>query len=159
MLNHDVHAPAAPATITVPGGTLTRVLVAVIVILLAATLGLAAAFVAPAMTTSPGEAFADEMIAAWNTRDIDRIREIYTEEAFVWQSASTAPKATGIDEIVDLVRYGGLTVERIGPIVERGNLRTYPIHVSNTYDIQGDDAMAILAMEDGRIAQHWVIWD
>ena len=159
MLKQDVHVPAAPARIAVQSGTLVRVLVAVIVVLLAATLGLAAAFVAPTVTTSPSEAFADEMIAAWNGRDLDRIREVYAEEAFVWPSACTAPEATGIDELRDLVRYGGLTVERVGPVVERGGLRSFPIHVSNTYDIQGDDAMAILVIEDGRISQHWVIWD
>jgi hypothetical protein len=158
MLRQDVHAPVAQPPARVAPGTLLRVLAVGVVVLLGATLVLGAMLFGPTVSTSPNERFADDMIAAWNDRDPDRLRAVYTEDAFVWTSAGTAADATGIDEIVDLARFSGLTIERIGPISEHPTLLSYPIHVSNSYDVEGDDAVAVLVLQDGKIAEHWVIW-
>jgi hypothetical protein len=129
-----------------------------VVALLGATLVLGAMLFWPTVSTSANEQFADDMIAAWNDRDPDRLRAVYTEAAFVWTSAGTAADANGINEIVDLARFSGLTIERIGPVSEQPNLLSYPIHVSNSYDVEGDDAVAVLVLQNGKIAEHWVIW-
>lgn len=159
MLRHDAPVvPAAPGVNLRLGGPV-RWLTALVVLLAGILLGLAAVLAAPALTTSAGEATADELIAAWNDHDLDAIRGIYTEDAVVWTSASATAEASGMDEILNLVQYGGVTVERIGPVTERGHLYSWLAHVSNAYDVSGDDAVVVVVLESGLIVQHWVIWD
>jgi hypothetical protein len=57
-----------------------------------------------------------------------------------------------------MAQYGGLTIERTGPVTESAGLAWWPIHVSSAYDVNGDDAVAVMVLSDGKIAQHWVIW-
>ena len=158
MLRQDVHAPVVQPPVAVAPGTLVRLLAVGVVVLLGATLVLGAMLFGPSLSTSADEQFADDMIAAWNDRDPDRLRAVYTENAFVWTSAGTKAEAKGIDEIVDLATFSGLTIERIGPVSERDTLRFFPILVTSSYDVEGDDAVAVLALKDGKIAEHWVIW-
>ena len=159
MLRQDVHPPVAQPHAAVASQNLVRVLAVGVVILLGATLVLGAIAFGPSLSTSPDERFVDDMIAAWNDPDPDRLREVYTSSAFVWQSGSANAEAKGIDEIVDLARYGGLTIERVGPVSAQATNRYFPIHVTNRYDVEGDDAVAVLVLENGKIAEHWVIWE
>ena len=136
-----------------------RPLVVAVIILAIATIGLAAILLAPSVTTTAGEALADDVVAAWNGPDGPGIRDLYTDDAIVWTSDSAEPAAIGVEEIAVLAQYGGFTIERIGAVSERGNLVSYPAHVSTNYDVSGSDAVVVLYLRDGRIAQHWVIWD
>lgn len=69
------------------------------------------------------------------------------------------PTASGIDEIVDTARYAALTIERIGPVGEKGHLAWSVSHVSNAYDVSGSDEIVVFHVENGKITQQWVIWD
>ena len=133
-------------------------LVAAVIILAVVALALGAMLAAPMVTTTPNEALVDRMAAAWTKFDEATLRDVYTEDAFIWTSDTTTP-TKGVDDIVGVARWSGTTVERIGPTTERGNLVSYPVHVSSTFDVSGSDAVAVLYMRDGKIAQHWVIWD
>lgn len=134
-------------------------LVALVVVLALGLLGLGAAYVAPMVTTTPGEALIEANVAAWNARDADAVRAFYTEDAVLWTSDSATPAATGIDEIASLVQYSGLTIELLSPVSEQGNLAWDLVHVRSSYDVSGSDAVAVFYLRDGKIAQHWVIWD
>jgi hypothetical protein len=133
--------------------------VAAVILLAAVALALGAMLAAPMVTTTPSQALVDRTLAAWTKFDEAAIRDAYTEDAFLWTSDSTTPTASGIDEIVGTARGAGLTVERIGPVTERGNLVMYLAHVSSAYDVSGSDSVTVFYMRDGKIAQQWVIWD
>jgi hypothetical protein len=134
-------------------------LVGAVVVLAVTVLALAAVIVQPMLTTSYGEALSDRLLASWNVYDDQAIRAVYADDAIIWMSHSAAPSATGIDEVADLARYGGVKVERIGPVSERGNLVWFLHHVTNDYDVSGSDAVLVLYLRDGKVAQQWVIWD
>lgn len=133
-------------------------LVGAVAVLLVVVIALAAMLAAPMTTASPLTDLVDRNIAAWNEFDGDTIRSVYADDAFIFTSADTASAASGIDEIVSLAQWGGFTIERLGPVTQRGAQIWYPIHVSTTYDVGGDDALAVMLTRDGRITQHWVIW-
>ena len=134
-------------------------LVGAIVVLAIAVAALGTMLIAPAVVTSPEEASVDANIAAWNTPAADKLMEYYATDAIVWSSDATAPAASGLDAIIELARYGRFTVERLGPVSVRNNLVWYPAHVSSDYDVSGSDAVVVYYMRDGKVAQHWVIWD
>lgn len=134
-------------------------LIGLAVVLAIALVALGAMVVAPMVASGTDTALGDEVITAWNAGDAEAARAIYTEDAILFTSSDSQPTAKGIDEIVAQVEYAGLTIERTGPITQRGNLVWQPIHVSSAYDVSGSDAVAVLWLRDGRIAQHWVIWD
>jgi hypothetical protein len=135
------------------------VLAGLVVVLAVVLVGIGAINAVPMLTTTPGEALADDMIAAWNAHDPDAARAFYTDDAFVWSTANKEPEARGIDEIAALAQYGGLTIERTGPVNETAFIAWWPIHVISTYDVAGADAVAVMVLNDGKIAAHWVIWD
>ncbi|HSL32114.1 MAG TPA: nuclear transport factor 2 family protein [Candidatus Limnocylindrales bacterium] len=159
MLRQDVHAPAARQVAVPRPRNPVPWLVAAVVILVAAVLALGAMVVRPMVTTTPAQATVDRLIAAWNEFNEAELRAVYTEDAFLWMNIDTEPTASGIDEIVDTARYAGLTVEAIGPVSERGNLVWVLSHVTNSYDVSGSDEVTVFFMENGRVAQQWVIWD
>lgn len=129
-----------------------------VVALAVVVVALGAMLVAPMVTTSPATELIDRNIAAWNAFDEDTLRSVYTDDAFVFASSESDPSATGLDEIVSLARWGGFSVERLGPVTQRWSLAWYPVHVSTKYDVDGDIAVVVMELRDGRIAQHWVIW-
>jgi hypothetical protein len=134
-------------------------LAGLVVVLAVALAAIGTTYAVGMLTTTPGEALADDMIVAWNAHDADAARAFYTSDAFVMTSAGTTPDASGIDEIAALARYGGLTIERTGPVTERAGLVWWPIRVTSTYDVAGAGAVAVMVLNDGKIAEHWVIWD
>jgi len=134
-------------------------LIGAIVVLVIAVVALGAMLVAPALSTPSSQAMVDANIAAWNTPAADKLLDFYADNAVLWASDSTTPSATGIDEIVKLAQYGNFTIERLGPVSERGNLVWYLAHVSNDYDVSGSDAVVVYYMQDGKVKQQWVIWD
>lgn len=134
-------------------------LLGAIVALAIVVVALGVMLIGPALTTPAGQAMVDDNIAAWNTPAAHKLMEYYAKDAIVWASSESSPAASGIDEIIELARYGGFQVERLGPVSERGNLVWYPAHVSTSYDVSGSDAVVVYYMRDGKIAQHWVIWD
>jgi hypothetical protein len=148
-------APAAPAR---SRDRFVPWLVGAIVLLLVVVIALGAMLAAPLATTSPTTDLINRNIAAWNDFDADTIRSIYADDAFMFASSELTPVASGIDEIVSLAQWGGYSIERLGPLTERGSMVWYPIHVSTTYDVAGDDALSVVLVRDGKIAQHWVIW-
>ncbi|OGN81353.1 MAG: hypothetical protein A2X23_08925 [Chloroflexi bacterium GWC2_73_18] len=159
MLKQDVHAPAVRPVAVPRPRNLVPWLAGAVVVLAVAVLGLGAVIVQPMVTATPGEALVDRLIAAWNVSDEQEIRAVYTDDAIIWMSHSATPSATGIDEVADLARYGGVKVERIGPVSERGNLVWLLHHVTSDYDVSGSDAVLVLYLRDGKVAQQWVIWD
>lgn len=159
MLRQEASIPAAqPAAVSRPSGAVA-LLIGLVVVLAIGTLALGTVLVVPMVTTTPGEALADRTIAAWNEFDDQAIRAQYADDAIVWSSVDKEPAAAGVDEIAALAQYGGMTIERIGPVAERGNLVWYPVHVTSGYDVSGSDAVVALYLEEGRIVQHWVVWD
>lgn len=134
-------------------------LVGAIVVLAIAVVALGAVLVAPSLSTPSHQAMVDANIAAWNTPAVHEFADYYTQDAIVFASNESAPAATGLDEIMQLGQYGSFRVERTGPVSERGNLVWYPAHVSNSYDVSGSDAVVVYYLRDGKVAQHWVIWD
>lgn len=159
MLKQDVHAPAARPVAVPRPRNLVPWLAGPLVVLAITVLGLGALIVQPMITTTPGEALVDRLIAAWNLSDEQEIRALYTDDAFIWMNIDTKPSASGIEEIVDMARYSGVKVERIGPVMERGNLVWSLDHVSTDYDVSGSDAVDVYYLRDGKVAQHWIIWD
>lgn len=163
MFRQEAIRPAAPPA-AAPGGVTRKRdpvvpwLVGAVAVLVLAVLALGALAVAPNITPTANTALVDRNIAAWNTFDGDTIRSVYADDAYVFASSESTPVAQGIDEIVSLAQWGGFTIERLGPVTERGPLAWFPIHVSTTYDVAGDSALAVLSIEDGKITQHWVIW-
>lgn len=133
------------------------------VILLAAGLLVAVSMlVTPMLTTTPGEAILNRLVAAWNDGDLDAVRELYAEDAFIWLSNSDEPLAIGIEEIVEEVQFNaqsGFRVELIGPVSEKLNLVWAPGLVTTDYDAGGDEELTVLVLEGGQIVQHWVIWE
>ena len=159
MTTQQVVAPAvAPATERTKRNPVPW-LVGIIVILAIVVAALGAMLAAPVLSTPSSQAMVDANIAAWNTPAADKLLDFYADNAVLWASDSTTPSATGIDEIVKLAQYGNFTIERLGPVSERGNLVWYLAHVSNDYDVSGSDAMVVFYMQDGKVKQHWVIWD
>lgn len=152
---------AVPATPSTRAGTRAPAvpwLIGAILILVVAVIGLGAVLAAPMVTTSPTTGLIDRNIAAWNAFDEATIRDVYAEDAFIFASSESTPVAKGIDEVVSLARWGGFSIERLGPVIERSSLAWYPVHISTTYDVAGDIAVIVLELRDGRIAQHWVVW-
>jgi len=113
----------------------------------------------PALSTPRSQVMVDAGIAAWNAPAAQDVIRNYTDDAVIWSSDSTTPAAKGTDEIISLAQYGNFHIERIGPVSERGNLVWYPAHISNRYDVSGSDAVVVFYMQDGKVAQHWVVWD
>ena len=134
-------------------------LVGAIVVLAIVLVALGAMLLAPAVTPPAAQAQVDGNIEAWNTPAADKLMQYYAKDAFLFASGESSPAASGIDEIIELARYGGFQIERIGPVSERGNLVWYLAHVSSSYDVSGSDAVVVYYMRDGKVAQHWVIWD
>ena len=134
-------------------------LVGAVVVLAIVVVALGALLVAPTLSTPRSQALVDGNIAAWNAPAAHELVEYYADDAIVYASGESSPAATGIEEIMRLAQYGGFQIERIGPVTERGNLVWYPAHVSNSYDVSGSDAVVVYYMRDGKVAQHWVIWD
>jgi hypothetical protein len=159
MTTQQAVAPAVrPATESKPRSVVPWLVGAVVVLaILAVALG--AMLAAPALSTPRNQAMVDGGIAAWNAPAADKLLQYYTQDAVVWASSDTAPSAKGIDEIIKLAQYGAFQVERTGPVTERGNLVWYPAHVATGYDVSGSDAVVVLYMRDGKVAQHWVIWN
>ena len=129
-----------------------------LVVVAAVAIALGAMLVAPRLTTSPVTAMVDRNIAAWNDFDEQTIRGVYTDDAFIFASSESAPVASGIDEIVALARWGRFSIQRQGPLTERGSLLSFPAHISTAYDVAGDVALVVMLVRENRIAQHWVIW-
>jgi hypothetical protein len=80
---------------------------------------------------------------------------------FQWSPSTaspTAPASVGTTRALGECSPGRLTIERIGPVTEQGNLVFWPIHVANAYDVSGSEVVAVMYLREGRIAQHWVIW-
>ncbi len=159
MLRQDVSAPVVRPVAVPRLRNPVPWLVAVVVVLAVAVLALGAILVQPMVTTTRGEATMERLIAAWNVFDEDELRALYTEDAVLWANTDSRPTASGIDEIVDTARYAGLKIELIGPVSERGNLVWGLSHISNDYDVSGSDQVGVLYVENGKIAQQWVIWD
>lgn len=134
-------------------------LVSAIVVLAIAVVALGAMVAAPFVSTPTGQAMVDGNIAAWNAPAADKLLGYYAADAILWASDSSTPAASGIDEIIEVARYGNFTIERLGAVSEQGNLVWYLAHVSNRYDVSGSDAVVVYYMKDGKVAQHWVIWD
>jgi hypothetical protein len=134
-------------------------LIGAIVALAIAVVALGAMLIAPSLTTPPEQAMVDDNIAAWNTPAAHKLMRYYADDATVVVSSESSPAASGMDEIINLARYGEFTVERLGPVGVRGNLVWYLAHVSTSYDVSGSDAVVVYYMRDGKVAQHWVIWD
>ena len=107
MLKQDVHAPAVRPVAVPRPRNLVPWLAGAVVVLAITVLGLGAVIVQPMVTTTPGEALVDRLIAAWNVSDEQEIRALYTDDAFIWMNIDTKPSASGIDEIVDMARYSG----------------------------------------------------
>lgn len=158
MLRQDAMPGVTKPGVPARSRTIVPWLVGLVIVLAVALGAFAATYAAPLLTTTPGEALADDMIAAWNAHDPVATRAFYTDDAFAWSSANSEPEARGIDEIASMAQYGGLTIERTGPVTESAGLAWWPIHVSSAYDVHGDDAVAVMVLRDGKIAQHWVIW-
>ena len=131
-----VEAAGQPTALRRPRGAVPW-LVGLVVVLVIGLLALGSVLVVPMVTTTPGEALADRTIAAWNEFDDQAIRAQYADDAIVWSSDGTTPAAAGVDEIAALAQYGGMTIERIGSVTERGNLVWYPVHVTSSYDVSG----------------------
>jgi hypothetical protein len=134
-------------------------LVGAVVVLAIAVVALGAMLVAPTLTTPKSQAMVDANIAAWNAPAAGDLPKYYAADAIMWASSDAAPAAKGIDEIMKLAQYGGFQVERTGPVTERGNLVWYPAHVATSFDVSGSDAVAVYYLQDGKIVQHWVIWN
>jgi len=134
-------------------------LVSAIVVLAIAVVVLGAMVAAPIVSTPGSQAMVDGNIAAWNAPAADKLMNYYAADAVIWASDGSTPAASGIDEIIELARYGNFTIERVGAVSEQGNLVWYLAHVSNRYDVSGSDAVVVYYMKDGKVAQHWVIWD
>lgn len=134
-------------------------LVGTIVALAIAVVALGAMVAAPLVSTPASQAMVDANIAAWNAPAAAKLMDYYADDAVIWASDSSTPAASGIDAIIDLARYGDFTIERVGPVSEQGSLVWYLAHVSNRYDVSGSDAVVVYYMKDGKVAQHWVIWD
>jgi hypothetical protein len=134
-------------------------LVGLVVVLAIAVVALAAALVAPTLSTPKSQAMVDANITAWNVPAAQDVIRFYAADAVIWSSDSSTPAAKTGDEIISLAQYGGFDIERIGPVSERGNLVWYPAHIANRYDVSGSDAVVVFYMQDGKIVQHWVVWD
>lgn len=134
-------------------------LVGAVVVLAIAVVALGAMLVAPTLSTPRSQALVDGNIAAWNAPAAHELPKYYADDAMVYTSNESSPAATGIEEIMRLAQYGGFQVERLGPVSERGNLVWYPAHVSTAYDVSGSDAVVVYYMQDGKVVQHWVVWD
>lgn len=159
MLSQQTTAPAVvPRAPARPRGIVPW-LVGLIAVLAIAVLALGTLLVAPMLATTPHEAMIRANVAAWNAHDADAVRANYTEDAILWTSDSASPTAKGADEIVSTAQFGGLTVEIVGPISERGNLVWMVNHVSSGYDVSGDDEVTVFFLRDGKIAQQWVVWN
>ena len=158
MLKQEAIGPAAPSAPRARSPVVLW-LSGAVVVLAVAVIGLGAALVAPTVTRSPTTALVDRMIGAWNVFDGDTIRSLYADDSFVFASSGATPAAKGIDEVVSLAQWGGFSIERLGPVTERATLTWFPAHVSTTYDVSGSDAVVVLRLRDGKITQHWVIWN
>jgi ketosteroid isomerase-like protein len=116
----------------------------------------------PAVTTSSGEAIHRDVMAAWNTGDVDAARSLYAPDAIVQLSNFDRPLAEGIDDIVAEVEYQaqvGFVVERTGPVTESEGLVSAPVHISTDADAYGDDAIVVLVVSgEDKIVEHWTIW-
>jgi hypothetical protein len=134
-------------------------LVGAVVVLAIAVVALGAMLVAPTLTTPKSQAMVDRTIAAWNAPAAQDLLKYYAADAIVSASSDSAPAAKGIDEIIKMAQYGRFQIERIGPVSERGNLVWYPAHVATGYDVSGSDAVVVYYLQDGKIVQHWVIWN
>lgn len=140
MLKQEAARPAPVPTATPAGARapVVRWLVGTVIVLVVAVAALGTMLVAPLVSTSRATELIDRNIAAWNEFDEETIRSVYTEDPFVLASSESDPSAAGIDEIVSLARWGGFSVERLGPVTEKWSLVTYPVHASTTYDLDGE---------------------
>ena len=159
MLKQEVIETATrPSAATRRRDPIVPWLIGAMVVLVAIVLALGTMLVAPLISTSPTTEQIDRNIAAWNVFDEQTLRSVYTDDAFIFASSESDPSASGIDEVVSLARWGGFSIERLGPVTERWSLVWYPVHISTQYDVEGDIAVVVMELRDGRIAQHWVIW-
>jgi hypothetical protein len=160
MLNQEAvgRAPSAPATRAPRRDALVAALAATVVILLVVAVVLGAMLVTSEGAASPSTDLIDRNIAAWNEFDEATIRSLYADDAFIFASSESDSAASGIEEIVSLARWGGFSIERLGPVTERASLVYYPVHIATTYDVQGDVAVVVMELLDGKINQHWVVW-
>jgi ketosteroid isomerase-like protein len=137
-----------------------RRLEAAVAVLGAALLAMTLVLVWPS-GTSTAEALHDDLTVAWSTGDADAIRALYTEDAVLWMSQQSEPVAVGIDEIVAEAASAasvGFRAERIGPVTQVGDMVTVVSHMSSNDDVAGEDAIQVFRLEDGKVAEDWVIW-
>lgn len=160
MLKQEAVVPAlgAPARRTRRRDPVVPWLIGAVVVLVAAIAALGTLLVTPMLTTSPATELIDRNIAAWNEFDEETLRSVYAGDAFIFASSESNPSAAGIDEIVSLARWGGFSIERLGPVTERWSLVWYPVHISTQYDVDGDIAVVVMELREDKIVQHWVIW-
>lgn len=117
-------------------------------------------FVYPTVTTTDGEAVANDMMAAWNSGSTQDFSDVYAERV-VLTTTDDADPSVGLDDVIARAteaQAGGFQVERVGAFTETQQLIAFPASLT-TDDAGSDELMVVLRYDDaGAIVEHHVIW-
>ena len=117
-------------------------------------------FIYPTVTTTDGEAIANDMMAAWNSGSTQDFSDVYAERV-VLATTDDADPSVGLDDVIARAteaQAGGFQVERVGAFTETEQLIAFPASVT-TDDAGSDELMVVLRYSDaGAIVEQHVIW-
>ena len=117
-------------------------------------------FIYPTVTTTDGEAVADDMMAAWNSGTTQDFSDVYAQRVVLTTTDDTDP-SVGLDAVIARAteaQAGGFRVERVGAFTETEQLIAFPASVT-TDDAGSEELMVVLRVDDaGAIVEQHVIW-
>ena len=116
-------------------------------------------FIYPTVTTTDGEAIANDMMAAWNSGSTQDFSDVYAERVVLTTTDDAVP-SVGLDDVIARATeaQAGFQVERVGAFTETEQLIAFPASVT-TDDAGSDELMVVLRYDDaGAIVEHHVIW-
>jgi hypothetical protein len=117
-------------------------------------------FLYPTVTTTDGEAIANDMMAAWNSGTTQDFSDIYAESVVLTTTDDAEPDA-GLDDVIasaTVAQAAGFQVERVGAYTETGQLIAFPASVT-TDDAGSDELMVVLRYDDaGAIVEQHMHW-
>ena len=120
---------------------------------------LGALFLYPTVTTTDGEAIANDMMAAWNSGTTEDFADIYAQGVVLTTTDDVDPDR-GLEAVVARAteaQADGFRVEPIGSFTETDQLVAYPAKA--TTDTGSDELMVVLRYDDaGRIVEQHVTW-
>ena len=117
-------------------------------------------FIYPTVTTTEGEAVANDMMAVWNSGTTQDFSDVYAQRVVLTTNDDADP-SVGLDDVIaraTVAQAGGFRIERVGAFTETEQLIAFPASVT-TDDAGSDELMVVLRVDDaGAIVEQHVIW-